>query len=85
MPTRQDARKRALAVDNDGARTKTSRSLLSSRQLNVSTLNTVLRQLEREPDVLTANDADMTAAAAGYFESVRRTARLLQTDGTLFD
>ena len=60
------------------------RSLLSHPRLNVKNLNEIVRALERQPDLLSADQDELTAASAGYFESVRHEEQVLRRDGTFF-
>ena len=86
MPSRAYARKRALEQDADSSRRNDElRSLLSHPRLNVKNLNGIVRALERQPDLLSANQDELTAVSAGYFESVRQSKQVLLRNGTFFE
>ena len=86
MPTRERARKRALHQDDDSSgRTDALRSLLSQPRLHVQNLNEIVRSLEREPDLLSANKGELAAVSAAYFESVRTSKKVLLRNGTYFE
>ena len=86
MPSREYNRKRALAQDADSSRRNDElRSLLSHPRLNVKNLNGIVRVLERQPDLLSANQDELSNVSAGYFESVRQSKQVLRRDGTFFE
>ncbi len=86
MSVRQAKRsKRAGREDVAGAaRGRVVRDIMATKHLNWNTLQSVLKVLRANPEVMDVNREDGMAALEGLFASVRRTETLTLKDGTTF-